>query len=296
MLRLGIIGLSDGNGHPYSWSAIFNGYDPEAMESCGFPVIPRYLEQRRFPADQIDGARVTHVWAQDSALAAHIAAAAHIGTVAGHYLDMVGQVDAVLLARDDAQRHAEFALPFLEAGLPIYIDKPLALSRAEAQRLFAAQRYSGQLFSCSALRYAAEFQLSAVDLAAIGKIRQIHATTPKDWDRYAVHVIEPALRLFGVPAQITRTMCWRDGAATTLAASIDGGRQLLVSALGAVGAPLALRVIGDKGWRDLVFQDSFSAFRSALQVFVDSVRTQVPAIPEESTLAVVDLIEAGRQA
>ena len=24
-LKLGIIGLSEGNGHPYSWSAIFNG-------------------------------------------------------------------------------------------------------------------------------------------------------------------------------------------------------------------------------------------------------------------------------
>jgi hypothetical protein len=26
-VRLGIIGASPGNGHPYSWSAFFNGYD-----------------------------------------------------------------------------------------------------------------------------------------------------------------------------------------------------------------------------------------------------------------------------
>ena len=31
-LKLGVIGLSEGNGHPYSWSAIFNGYDSVEME------------------------------------------------------------------------------------------------------------------------------------------------------------------------------------------------------------------------------------------------------------------------
>lgn len=295
MLRLGIIGLSPGNGHPYSWSAIFNGYDPVAMESCGFPVIPRYLAQRSFPADQIDGARVTHVWAQEPALAAHIGAATHIGAVVDRYQDMVGLVDAVLLARDDAERHVEFALPFLEAGMPIYVDKPLALTRADAHRLFAAQKYPGQLFSCSALRYAREFQLSDADRAAIGEVRQIHATTPKDWDKYAVHVIEPALLLFGESGSIVPAMRWHEGDSTTLGVSLGGGRQLLVSALGAVGAPLALRVIGEQGWRDLVFQDSFSAFRSALLAFVDAVRRRQPSIPEHFVVEVVDLIEAGRR-
>ena len=44
-LKIGIIGYSEGNGHPYSWSAIFNGYNRVLMESCGFTVIPRYLEK-----------------------------------------------------------------------------------------------------------------------------------------------------------------------------------------------------------------------------------------------------------
>ena len=67
-LKLGVIGLSPGNGHPYSWSAIFNGYNPAEMENCGFPVIPRYLELKQFPKDAIAEAAVTHVWAQDKKL------------------------------------------------------------------------------------------------------------------------------------------------------------------------------------------------------------------------------------
>ena len=35
-IRLGMIGMNDGNGHPYSWSAIFNGYDPIEMENALF--------------------------------------------------------------------------------------------------------------------------------------------------------------------------------------------------------------------------------------------------------------------
>ncbi len=154
IIRLGVIGLSPGNGHPYSWSAIFNGYDPVAMEECGFQVIPRYLEKQKFPEDTIAEASVTHVWAQDKKIASHIAKATLIETVVDCYTDMIGHVDGVLLARDDAEMHYEFAAPFLKAGIPIYVDKPLALTTIEARKLLDIQRYPGQLFSCSALRYA----------------------------------------------------------------------------------------------------------------------------------------------
>lgn len=294
MLRLGIIGMSPGNGHPYSWSAIFNGYDKEAMELCGFPVIPRYLEERTYPRDQISGARVTRVWAQDRGLAEHIALAARIDVVVDDYKEMIGQVDAILLARDDAERHVEFALPFLNAGLPIYVDKPLALSVAEASQLLAAQRYPGQLYSCSALRYAREFQLSAEDRAMIGHIRQIHAMTPKDWDKYGVHVIEPALLLVEERGKVCKKHVWHRGDTSTLAVSYESGFELLVSTLGESGAPLSLRVVGDRGWKDLLFQDAFSAFRSALQEFVGGVQERRQPIAPDFVLEVVSLIEAGR--
>ena len=35
-LSLGLIGVSEGNGHPYSWSAIFNGYDKKKWKNVDF--------------------------------------------------------------------------------------------------------------------------------------------------------------------------------------------------------------------------------------------------------------------
>ena len=51
VVKLGVIGLSAGNGHPYSWSAIVNGYNPEVMKNCGFPIISEYLAKQTFPGD-----------------------------------------------------------------------------------------------------------------------------------------------------------------------------------------------------------------------------------------------------
>jgi hypothetical protein len=290
-LRLGIIGSSEGNGHPYSWSAIFNGYDAAAMEQCGFPVIPAYLARQRFPQDAIAAGRVTHVWAQDPAVAAHIGKAALIPQVVKDARDMIGEVDAVLLARDDAENHVEMATPFLDAGLPIYVDKPLALTVAEAESMFARQRFPGQLFSCSALRYARELVPTAPELEPLGRLRHIHAVAPKDWNRYAVHVIEPLLLLANSRVQSTR--CWREEQATTLAIVFDSGLQALVSTLGPVSAPLSLRVIGERGWKDLTFTDTFAAFKAALAEFVQAATQRTVRIEREFTLEVVRLIEAG---
>lgn len=293
-LKLGVIGLSTGNGHPYSWSAIFNGYDSLAMEDCGFPVIPRYLENQQFPKDAIAEGEVTHVWAQDKNIASHIAKAALIDNVVNHYTDMIGQVDGVLLARDDAETHYEFASPFLNAGIPIYIDKPLALSVADAKHLIHLQQYPGQLFSCSALRYAKEFKLSDIELAQLGRLRHIHGTVPKDWDKYAVHVIEPLLMLAKERGAIKRTQTWRNKDATTLSVEYSDGLQVLVSTMGSSNAPLTLRVMGDLGWKDLFFQDTYFAFKSALFEFVQGIIHRDVRIDPEFMLEVVNLIESGR--
>ena len=44
MLKVGIIGYNNGNGHPYSYSAIFNGFNKkELLKNCPYPIIQKYL-------------------------------------------------------------------------------------------------------------------------------------------------------------------------------------------------------------------------------------------------------------
>ncbi len=293
-LRLGVIGMSPGNGHPYSWSAICNGYDPISIEDCGFPVIPRYLKVHRYPDDFIQIAKVTHVWTQSKQLSLQIAKACNITYVANDFTDLIGLVDAVLLARDDAENHLRFAKPFLEAGIPIYIDKPLALSVVEAKELLGLQQYPGQIFSCSALRYANELMPSSSDLRSIGAIRTILGFTPKDWDKYSVHVIDPLLRLVPEDDEVLHTTKWESDDRTNLHLQFSSGIDALVGAYGDCILPISLKIIGSFGFIDLELCDTFNCFKNALQDFLVGVNERSQRIADSSMLRVVSIIEAGR--
>ena len=297
-LKLGVIGSSEGNGHPYSWSAIFNGYDPVEMEKCGYPVIPRYLEQQQWPASQIREAKVTAVWTQDIALSQRIAKAAKIEHVVTCYTDMIGQVDAVLLARDDAHNHLQYAEPFLRQGIPIYIDKPIALSIDNLEKLYELQQYSGQIFTCSALRYSKELALTAADRQSLGSIKKITAFTPKSWSKYAVHIIEPVLNMLpegDKAVEIATLSADKDSGSGSLMARWESGVQTNFFALGDVQAPISIRVFGTHGWKDFTFTDSFSAFKAALQAFVQGISDKKIMSDKAFNTTVVQLLERGCQ-
>jgi hypothetical protein len=294
MLKLGIIGSSPGNGHPYSWSAIFNGYDPEAMATCPFPVIPQYLAERRFPEDSLQQGRVTHIWTQDPALSAHIAAASRISHVVNRLHDMIGEVDAILLARDDAETHETLATPFLEAGLPVYIDKPLALDRETAGRILARERFPGQLFSCTPLIYAQELALSQADHEALGRIRHVTAMTPKYWDTYAVHIIEPTLRYLGISQSPRRTITIASGDRRMLTATWDDQISASFTTTGSLPSRIEYQLFGERGMQQRVFIDSFSAFRAALKVFCDGIVSRRRMYDPLQLSVVTELIERGR--
>ncbi len=287
--------MSEGNGHPYSWSAIFNGYDPAHMESCGFSVIPRYLGLRQFPRDGIAQAKVTHVWAQDVTVATHIARAALIPTVVRHFTDMLGCVDGVLLARDDAELHVEMARPFLEAGVPIYVDKPVALTTVAVEELLALQKFPGQLFSCSALRYAPELTVTSEQRQALGDIRYVQAVTPKDWSRYAIHVIDPMLNLLGYEPPL-QTHSMHDGDAVLLQALHPAGARVQIAALGGAATPIALTIVGSRGNFQYRFDDSFTAFRAALQDFVEGIIARDVRSTPQQLRSAVSWVQAGASA
>ena len=51
------------------------------------------------------------------------------------YKELIGEIDGLILARDDPQNHWEMACPFIEAGIPVYIDKVLAHNFADYHQI-----------------------------------------------------------------------------------------------------------------------------------------------------------------
>ena len=294
LLKLGIIGFSEGNGHPYSWSAIFNGYDKKLINHCGFPAIPNYLKKQLFPNDCIKSARVTHIWTQKRDLSEKIAKTCFIDNILENYLDMIGKVDGILLARDDAKNHYKFAKPFIERGLPIYIDKPFALSVNNAKELLNLRLYESQIFTCSALRYAKELKPSKLEIDKIGRIESIEASIPKDWNRYAIHIIEPTLNLIPTRGRILSFERNNSKKSTSLNLSYENIDKICFTTLGLSSKPLCIKIFGTNDRLLLSFEDTFTAFRSALNTFVESIIDKQIRIDIETLLEITRIIELGK--
>lgn len=298
-LKLGVIGMSEGNGHPYSWSAIFNGYDKKEMVDCPFPVISEYLTKETYPDNFLNHlAEVTHIWTQDRRISMHVAKAARIGTICDTLTEMIDEVDAVLLARDDAEHHYEHAKLILEAGIPVYIDKPFALSLKEANRLWNLAFNENQIFTCSALQFAKEYQPAELDIENLGDIKAVWATVPKSWEKYAVHIIEPVLNLLPKREKLVnvKELPIKSNELRGVQAQWSSGIIAQFQTGGKLPIPLSIKVLGSKGMQELKFEDTFYAFKTALERFVGVVKGEEKNVPRTFTQEMVTILEAGSHA
>lgn len=299
-LNLGVIGLSPGNGHPFSFSAIINGFNDAAFADSGWPGIHAYLRRRTPEEFGFPNVRVTHAWTQDADLTLRLQRAAHIDHAVPRWHDLIGKVDAVLLARDDHESHAEMAFPFLDAGVPVFIDKPLTTRLDELHR-FYPHIAAGRAFTCSGLRYCGELDAVRADPAPIGRLMLARCVVLNDWPKYGVHMLDAVLPLTRArPTHAARLLAPHQSIAVTLrdpsAPPEHADSLLTIDALGPVAPVFSIALHGDKGHLAVDIRDNFTAFRRSLAAFIRTVRSGVPAIPPEDVWASVATIITGHHA
>lgn len=294
MLKLGVMGMSKGNGHPYSWSAIINGdYNEKLMANCGFPVIPAYLNANRDTLG-IDGAKVTHIWTQDRKISEHIASAGLIDNIVDSAEDMIGQVDAVLLARDDPKNHVAMAKPFLDADVPIFIDKPLAMTWNDLD-YFAEQHAKGKfIMSCSSLRYSAGLQGARAEIDSLGEIELAVAVGKKDWPKYGIHYLEGLFSLLNDPKAASVRHISKTGR-DIVYIEFENGTLATVHVFMDIAPGGELNLYGRKGNLQVDHGGSYPAFRNTLIEAVRSFQQGKPRLDFEKTRNVISTLIAGQE-
>jgi Oxidoreductase family, NAD-binding Rossmann fold len=293
-LKLGMLGMVDGNGHPYSWSAIINGkYDAERIADSGFSMIPEYLDAQPEEALGIPGAAVTHIWCDNPADAQKVADATYIPTVVERPEDVIGQVDAVIIPTDRGDEHVARSRPFIEAGLPVFIDKPLADNEDDLKQFIRWQAEGKAILSTSCMRYAKEYADCRDRISELGELRLITNTTPKSWERYGIHALEgvyPLLRPSGWE--------WVINTGTEDANIIHIHHQddveIVLSAIHDMYGGLGhLGLHGTKGSLTTHFEDTFHAFKTQLVGFIEYLRTGELPFPFDETVELMKIIIAG---
>jgi len=124
---------------------------------------------------------------------------------------MIDRVDAVLLETNDGRPHLEQAVPVLRAGRPVFIDKPLAGSLADAIAILRlAAHYGTPCFTASSLRFGKG--TLAVRTGSVGAVLgcdthspcNLEATHP-DLFWYGIHGCEALFTVMGTGCrEVTR--------------------------------------------------------------------------------------------
>lgn len=152
-------------------------------------------------------ARVVGVMGPDGT-AEKVAAEAGVDFIAKDASDFFGKVDAMMITCRHGSRHAAFARPFIEAGMPMFIDKPLTSDLNEAAALLGLAKAGGvPVCGGSGCKYApavAGLKARAEEMRAEGKLLSMSmafsADPASEYDGlhfYAPHLTEMALTILG---------------------------------------------------------------------------------------------------
>ncbi len=137
--------------------------------------------------------------------------------------ELIGQIDAVLVLSLCGSAHLDRARPFLETGVPTFVDKPFACSVSDAEDMVAlANQHNTLLFNASALRFSEEAQLMRERQATLGPVNGAVTYGPsKRADgnpglfHYGIHSVELLFELMGIGCTAVTATSSNDAEAVT---------------------------------------------------------------------------------
>ena len=89
------------------------------------------------------------------------------------------------------ENHLKQAMPFIERGKPVFIDKPIAGSLADCRKLEELASKGAVILGCSSVRYAEEIaDFLKIPEEERGRILNIFGTSGVDEFNYSIHIVE----------------------------------------------------------------------------------------------------------
>jgi virulence factor len=203
----------------------------------------------------------------------------------------------VLIESQEGAAHLGRARPFLEAGVPLFIDKPFTSSVHDA---FEIVRLAGRLgvpvFSSSSLRFTPELVALLEDHETLGTIHGASSWTPA-----AMHPGNPGLFHYGIHGVETLYAVMGPGCHEVWSAADPGGEVVMgrwrdgrvgtVRGIRTGAAPFGVTVFADKAVRTLDLDTRF-IYRELLRQIVAFFETGRPPFPLSHTVEIVAFIEA----
>lgn len=278
-LKAGIIGM---DAHALPWTNIVN--NPEATgELADMTIVAGY------PGGSPDIPQSMEI------LERSVKPCSEMGVEIVDSIDeLLEKVDVVLLLSIDGRTHLKQAKPVFAAGKPIFIDKPIAGSLADAIAIFRlAKEHNVPCFSSSSLRFA-ERTLNVRNDPALGELVGCDQYAPcslephhPDFFWYGIHGCEPLFTIMG-PGCVSVTRVHTEGNDMAVGVWNDGrigtfrGIRQGVRGYGST-------VFGTKG---IVPGGGFDGYEPLIVDIVKFFKTGKAPVSEAETLEIFAFMEA----
>ena len=279
-IRIGIIGLD--TSHVVAFTKQFNDLDnPKNVQ--GARVVAAYKggsPDIASSADRIDG--FTETLVNDFGVQLY-----------DDIPTLCENVDAILLESVDGRKHLEQVRPVFEAGLPVFIDKPVAASLEDALTIYRLARESGTpCWSASSLRFRPG--VVAIAEADAGEVRGAFSYGPA-----SIEPTHPDLFWYGIhPTEALFTVLGPGCVSVSRTHTEDTDVVTGVWKNGAVGVVYGQRnqkagfKVTKFGTKKIVEQSEGGDYTGMLEAIIQFFQTGIPPVSAEDTLEIYAFMEA----
>lgn len=244
------------------------------------------------------GCEVTHVWGETKEFAEKAAKEGAIPNIVRNPLEMLGKVDGIVVDHRHPKYHLPAARPFIEASVPVFIDKPFCYRASEGKEfLRLARRKKAPVTSFSVLPHYSGFKKFMKKLQDVGEIVSASSFGPCDlkskWGGiffYGIHQVDVMLHAFGYDVKsvlITKNknsaqglLFFKSGLIATMALIKEGSPGFGMSAVGKNGA------------FQIPLDSKKNPYYEGTKMFINMFKTGVEPLSWKQILKPVQVLEA----
>ena len=278
MIKIGIIG-SD-NSHADAFSSLIN------------------IPNEKTGKFEYPDCKVTMIYGEEKERTEEVAKIGKIETIVSDPLEMIGKVDAVMIVFRHGGLHAKHAIPFLKAGIPVWLDKPFTISNEEAKELIALSKETGTILTggstCKFCYDVLMLKNAVQNNFYVGKTQVAYMNFPGTWENeygglyfYGAHLVEMACAAFGY--DMKSVMATKSNGNVCAVVKYENYQVILNFIDG--GVHNFCYVIGETGTIERRL-DITLAYRHGLDEYIKTLKSGELPCSHENLYATVELLNA----
>ncbi|HIG28311.1 MAG TPA: Gfo/Idh/MocA family oxidoreductase [Verrucomicrobiales bacterium] len=279
--------LQPGSNHGTAFASTFNGFEESVVSKYDWT----FVRSRK----RIEDVKVVKVWDREKIWAERLAQACSIPTVCETPEECTEGVDAVILIDDGSAEQSQYAAHPLRKGIPVFCDKPLAMTARKAKQIADLSRNTGTPFmSASSLRFVPDIIKLRDQIPDLGPVHLAQCICGNELIYYGIHALSMVYAVLG-PGAVSAVNVGQPGLNIVRIRFADHRDVvLMVGEHDWMRSGYQISVFGKKGWKTIK-PDLKDLYWYLLKAFLDYVKTGKESVPIEEEVELIAALEAGKR-